>query len=356
MQTPGKQARALLAVPLALVALSATACGSSDKDSTSAAAEQGTAASTTASTTEAQKEVRIALLSVLNANSYSQAGIEAVKDLAEKEGASVRVFDANLKADRQIAQIQNVLASGQYDAILINPVGATQVGPAIKQAIEEGIKVGSWGTPLGGDPAGNELGDPEQVISANTPFRDRGKYIGQLTVEGCKDINPCRVAYMMGLAAFPFEGAAYDAFEEAIAGNDNIEVVAKTEGGYAIDPARTATENLLQAHPDLNVVATVSDQESVGVMLAAKKAGKDVKVASVGASDLAAKGVKDGSWLGSMVVLPATEASLVAQALIDSVRGSDKKGIVVDPIEESPIGPVLTPENVDEFTPQWPGN
>lgn len=352
MQTRGKRARALLAVPLALVALGATACGGDDEGSASSAADKPAAASTS----EAKKEVRIALLSVLNANSYSQAGIEAVKELADKEGASVRVFDANLKADRQIAQIQNVMTSGQYDAILINPVGASQVGPAIKQAIKDGIKVGSWGTPLGGDPAGNDVGDPEQVISANTPFRDRGKYIGELTVEGCKGIDPCEVAYMLGLTAFPFEGAAYDAFEEAIAGNDNIKVVAKTEGGYAIDPARTATENLLQAHPDLKVVATVSDQESVGVILAAKKAGKDVKVASVGASDLAAKGVKDGSWLGSMVVLPATEASIVARALIDAVRGSGKKGMVVDPIEQSPIGPVLTPANVEGFAPQWPGN
>lgn len=60
----------------------------------------------------------IAFLSMATNNQYLQSGIKAAQDAAAEFGATVEVFDGGWSAATQYNQLQNILSSGKYNAIL----------------------------------------------------------------------------------------------------------------------------------------------------------------------------------------------------------------------------------------------
>ena len=63
---------------------------------------------------------RIAYLSFAVANSYDAPMLAAAKSVAKAGGASVTVFDAANDPKKQLTQLQTVIASKQYDGIIVS--------------------------------------------------------------------------------------------------------------------------------------------------------------------------------------------------------------------------------------------
>jgi ribose transport system substrate-binding protein len=327
------------------------ACGSSD-DNGSTTADTGTA------TGSGAKEVRIAYIPAAMANSATQAQLDTLKQVTADDGASFQVVgDPADDPQKQVALIQAALASGKYDAIIINPLAGPVVQPALRKALDDGVAVASTILPLAADTGGNDVFDPRQTASVNTPFSARAPYLAKVTIDYCQDKDPCEVAYMQGLASLPFEKDGIAAFKKAISDHPNIKLVATPQGQYAADASRTAAANVLQANPQLNLFASVGDNQSAGIQRAIDQAGKadQVKVVSCGASELARKYVAGGQWLGSCNIPVQTEIRLAAQAVIDRARGKGKTGQVIDPVAAGDAPEAMTPDNVSDFKAEWSG-
>ena len=67
-------------------------------------------------------------------------------------GAKVTVFDAANDPKKQLSQLQTAIASGQYQAIIVQPIYGPQLIPTVKQAISKGIKVVNIDQILGTNP------------------------------------------------------------------------------------------------------------------------------------------------------------------------------------------------------------
>ena len=362
---------ALLAALLAL-ALGLAACGGDDSTAEPAAeppapAEEVAPAEAIADPPAegeamADKEVRIAFFMAAIANTYSVASLNAINDVAAADGnVTVTEFDGMFDAAAQLIQVQDAITSGNFDAFIIGANDGNQLVPAIEDAIAEGIQVSCTLIPCGPELFGEAALDIQidgMALYVGTSFPNNGGAIGNAVVAACEGIDPCKVAYLPGFAASPFDEARTQGFEEAVGAASNIEIVSIQEGFYTAEGALGPMQNILQANPDLNAVGSAGDQMIVGAEQAVIDAGLEGQVALVGngASDIGKQAIVDGRWFASAVYLPYTEGKVAAEQVIAAARGLDLPYATgVDTDELSPIGTALTADNAADFTPEWPG-
>jgi ribose transport system substrate-binding protein len=321
------------------VVLLVAACGSSSKSSSS-----------TSTGASSGKKANIAYLSFAVANSYDAPMLAAAQAAAQSAGAKVTVFDANNDPKTQFAQLQNATASGKYNAIIVQPIFGTGLISGVQDAIGKGIKVVNMDQIMGPD----LTTDQPQVkgLSGNVVFvpTEIGRKLGNLVVQACqaKNLNPCNVGYLFDIKASALDVAIKKAFDTATAGK--IKVVAQGESFFTPAKGLAATQNMLQAHPEINLIVG-SDQGIEGAVQAIGK--KKVILVGYGGSAAAIQGVGSGAWYGDVAQLPATEGRMAAQAAVKAVNGTDTGG--VDPVAQLPASGVITKDNVKQFTAEWPG-
>lgn len=354
MQIVSPCLRRVVISTLAMLCLAVSAgCGSEDSGSGSGSAAAGSTS---------DKPVRIAFFMPFLANTYSGASLQAAKKVAKRENATIKVFDGALDPKKQFAQVQDATTSQQFDAFVVVAIGGAGIRPALEQAVAQDIKVATLSLA-----AGPKLDTPAPQVegvsaSVMDPPKSRGTWLGNLAKSACENQDPCKVILMPGTTDLPVDVTIANEFKAVVGNDPSIEIVATEAGGYLAQPALKATQDLLQAHPDVNVIAAGADQMTVGVALALKKFDRkagtgpdDVKIIGLGASRPAVKGIRDGTWFGTVLSLPYEEGEIGTKAVIDAVRGKLPKPLGVSAAEESGLPLEMTKENIGDFESKWDG-
>jgi ribose transport system substrate-binding protein len=301
--------------------------------------------------------VKLGVFLASSANTYWTAALQGAEDAAKKQGnVEITTFDGEFKTGKQVNQLRDALISQRFDAWFIGPNDGGPLTPTIKQAIAQDVKVGCTLVPCGPDIRSTKIQIPGQVAFAGVSFYKNGQGLGKLVSQGCKGIDPCKVAWLPGLPELPLEKARTDGLKSVIDKDSNIELVTTQAGGYLAAPALKATQNILQANPDINVIVSSGDQMIAGAYKAAKLAGyKDgeIKMYGNGCTIEAKQLILEGKQTGCAVYQPRTEAREVVDLLIKAARGDDIEGRVIDPLKFSPIGDIGTKENLNQFKPEF---
>jgi ribose transport system substrate-binding protein len=354
--------RSAVVAAVAVAALGLAACSSSGNSSSGSGASSATAAASGGasasggSSANASKPVNIAYLSFAVENSYDAPMLAAAQTVASDQNATLKVFDANNSPQTQYSQLQDVINSGQYNGIIVQPIFGTGLTSLVKQAIAKGIKVVNMDQILGP----NLATDAPQVpgLSANVAFvpTEIGTKLGQLVVQACasKNLNPCDVGYLFDIKASALDVAINGAFTKATAGSP-VKVVAQGQSFFTPTDGESAVQTLLQAQPNLDLIVG-SDQGIEGGAIAIQTAHKTGKVLLVGygASAAALQGIASGAWYADVAQAPASEGRLAVQALIKAVRDGVDGG-AIDPVSLLPNNGIVTKANVSQFTAEWPG-
>ena len=339
---------------LAAAALALAACSSSTSSSSSSSTGNTSSQSANASNS---KHLTIAYLSFAVENSYDAPMLAAAQAVASDNNATLKVFDANNSPQTQYSQLQDVITSGQYDGIILQPIFGTGLIPLVQQAIAKGIKVVNMDQVLGP----NYATDAPQVsgLAANVMFvpTEIGTKLGNMVVQACqsKNLNPCNVGYLYDIKASALDVAISGAFNKAIAADPGVKVVAQGQSFFSPTEGLTAVQNMLQANANLNLIVGSDQGIEGGVQaVAAKHLTDKVILVGYGASAAALAGVASGAWFGDVAQAPASEGRLAVQAMIRALRnGQDSGGI--DPVAQLPNNGIVTKANVSQFTAEWPG-
>ena len=303
-----------------------------------------------------KQTISIGVFLASSANTYWEAELLGAKDIQKKNpDVKLTVFDGQFNTNKQLGQLRDALVSKKYDAWFVGPNDGGPLTPTIKQAIKQGVKVGCSLVPCGPNIRSTKVQIPGQSIFAGLGFYPNGQLLGRLVVQGCAGIDPCKVLWLPGLPTLPLEKARQDGLYSVIRPHKNIKVVAVAAGGYLAAPALTATQNVLSAHPDLNVIVSSGDQMIAGAVKAAQAAGKagKIKMYGNGCTFEAKRLIVQGKQTGCTVYLPRTEGRLVVQALVDAVKGKGKTAVSIDPTPRSPIGGLGTKANISKFSPEF---
>jgi ribose transport system substrate-binding protein len=291
------------------------------------------------------------------ANSYVAASYKGITEVAEREGAEVTFFDTGFDATKEYNQIQDAITQGKFDAFIIIPLDQMLLIPVVEEAIAQGIQVVNTDLALGPDPdsfcpqvegqAGSVLITPSQ----------RADFRWQQIPEVCKDLDPCNIGWVGTISTIDYEKQLVAGFPELEAQYPNIHFVAFQEtGGYSAEGAIPVAQNMLLAHPEINVMSVSGEQLMFGVEQAVQEAGRtDIRLISQGATCNGFKGIEEGRWYSTTLDAPYTEGKAGAEVAIKAVRGELDEPACVSTAEEAGAGPVFFKDNLDTFQCEFDG-
>jgi ribose transport system substrate-binding protein len=301
-------------------------------------------------------ETEIAYLSASSANTWLGASKAAMDAIAAENGMSIVEFDGQFDAALQTTQLQDVIASGQYDGMVVVGIDGTALIPDLQAANEAGMKIVALNQLIGDRFDTADPQDPSISASVLAPPLRSGERLGRLTLMACEGVDPCNVVYFYGIKGIPLDVAIKEGFDAVVEGS-TVNIVAEGEGQYlGPDVGLAQMQDILTAVGDTQIDVVVgADQPKQGAEIALSDAGllDSVKVIGFGGSTPALEAVADGRWFGDLMGAPYTEGELAINAMIDALAGTDAGGI--DTALELQDEGLVTAENVADFTAEWDG-
>ena len=202
---------------------------------------------------------------------WSKAQVAGLKSQFEKMGIEViAVTDAGFNPERQVAEIQTVLAQNPHIIVSI-PTDADITAAAYKKASQKGVKL----VFMDNVPTGFEAGkDYVSVVSAD----NYGNGVASAHLMAKFLQNKGQIGLVYHAANFFVTRQRYEAFKKTITENyPQITIVAEQgfrEPDFFKDADRAASV-MLAANPNLNGIWAVWDLPAEGVISAARAAHRD---------------------------------------------------------------------------------
>ena len=282
-------------------------------------------------------------------NPFWLAVEDGVKEAAEKAGADVEVIEVSGEGDQALINegVNNMLADG-IDALLIAPADVAAAESAFKAAVEAGVPVINFDTPVDEGENGG-YGDLANTIIASDNYNAgyvcgadvASKFDGhiKILVAHSPRATSCTRRYAGFFAALDEAGADY-------------EIVQEVDGWGDREKSLNAVAPALVADPDIDVIFAINDPSAMGCYDAVEQATveleKDIKIYGVDGNPDIKVMIKNGQVEGTGSQSPNTLGfdSMVAAFKLLSGEEVEHK-IDVDTF-------LITAENVDEFgTDGW---
>lgn len=255
-------------------------------------------------------------VSTLN-NPFFVTLTEGAKKAASEKNVELVVVDAGDDAAKQTSDIED-LVSRNVGVLIVNPVDSDAVGPAVKSAMSQGIKV------IAVDRGVNGVDVDCQIASDNVAgARMATEYLMELVGEGAK------VAELQGV---PGASAAIDRGEgfHQVA-DKSLSVAASQTANFNRAEGMTVMENILQSDNSIKGVFAHNDEMALGAVEAVAASGKDIKVVGFDATDDAQKAVKDGKMAATVAQKPDKMGETAIETAVKIMAGENvEKSIPVE--------------------------
>ncbi|MFD0716683.1 sugar ABC transporter substrate-binding protein [Paenibacillus sp. GCM10027626] len=234
-----------------------TACGSSTGNGGS-----NTPAGEGATPPSDSKKVKIGVAEIDLTNSFfvrmKQAGDVAAKDY----GVETVWQSSDSSLEKQISIVENFIQQ-KMDAILIDPIDAKGIIPAIKKAKEAGIPVITMGNKVEGD------------WNYNTLYPDYDNMGMVARALGKAMDGKGQVALLSGSAGNYVSDTREKGFTDVLKKEfPEIELVGVQPTNFDTSEAQRVTETWLNNYPDLKAIAFISDPLGLSAISAAEAKGK----------------------------------------------------------------------------------
>lgn len=267
-----------------------------------------------------KKTVGVSLLTMQH-QFYQQlrAGLE---ESAQSHDYRLLIVASEFDATRQANQIDEFIVQ-KVDAIVVCPSDSRSVGASIAAANSANIPVFTADI-ANTSPLGKVVA---HIASDNV---QGGRKAAQLLVAALGDQGK------VAILSHPEVTSVSDrvrGFKEELAGHPQMQVVAELSSEGKRDRAFRVTEDLLQAHADLNGLFAINDDTALGALAAVEAAGKASKVQIVGydATPEARTKIAARSIYGDVTQNPTLIGRLTVEAIHDHFSGKSPPAII--PVE-----------------------
>lgn len=312
--------RKLLATLLiAGMAVSATGCSSPAASQETTAAPAATEAASEAGSEEAapeakeQYEIAFSLKTVTN-DAFQSGIADAIQENVEAAGHKFTLVTAGdeTAVSTQVTQIEDLIAKG-VDALIVNPMDANAVVPALQKAKDAGIPVVLVDSTIA---EGNE---DLYITYVGTDNFNASKIGAEKLTEELG--NQGNVIIVRGANGNSVGDARVEGFKAGL--GDGIEIVGEQPGDWSNDIAKQVTENMLQANPEVDGLFTASDVMLDGILQAMEDAGRtDIKIMSFDGSDDGKALIEEGLVLGTMAQFPDVMGKTAVDTLLGVLDGT----------------------------------
>lgn len=290
----------------------------------------------TAAAAQPAKQMKIGYIGA-GTEQYYTCQESGIKKKAKDLGVDLVTLNSGGKADKEIANMEDMI-SKKVDMVLMMTTNAAAGQKALQLANAAKIPVILVGIDV-------EKGDGKPLSLIDFDFKDMGRSAGEWVAANVKEGE---VAIIEGLAGMNVAEPITAGFEEKLAANPNLKIVAKQPADWSRQKAQEVATNLMQAHPNLKVIYGHNDDMSMGIIKAVEEAGKagQVLVVSDNASPEGVDAIKAGKLVGSVAQSPAVdEGELAIQMAVDYLNGKQ----ISDHVREDLF--FLNKDNIDKAKP-----
>jgi ribose transport system substrate-binding protein len=265
-------------------------------------------------------KLNVAFFGFAKANSFAEATWGGVQAYVKGHNATATFIDSDFDGQAQAAAMQDATTSGRYKVYVLQANDGGALVEPVKQAIAAGITVIVEFTPVGSNYATIQPQVPGSITLIDTPVGN-GDALGQLAISACKskNLSPCQVAYLQGFANYPLDGARTAAVTATLKSDPSIKLVASVVGGYTADTGRSAMQDVLQAHPGVNVV--IGSSQAIEGADTLPNTSKILWIGN-GGSTQAVDAVKSGKWYATYDDPEHTAGELATALGLARARGA----------------------------------
>lgn len=194
-------------------------------------------------------------------------------------------------ASRQI-QIVDSMVTRRLSGIVLAPVDRAALGTVVDKAMKDNIPVAIFDS---------SLDSPNKIFFIATDNRESGRMAARRMAEKIGDKGKVGIiGFMPGSASTTEREAGFE--EEIKAHHPNVQIVMTQFCMADRAKAVAATENIMNAHPDLAGIFADNESSSVGAVQAIKQRGaKQVTLVAYDASETLINDLKAG-WIDSIIV------------------------------------------------------
>jgi len=275
---------------------------------------------------------------------YFAAQLNAARRKAESLGMTFYSTNAQDDMVKQIADVEDMLARG-IDLLILNPKDPKGLIPATKAATDAGVPV------IIIDSSIDPLADFVTTIQSNN-LRN-GELIGEWLVKEMES-KPIKMALISGTQGNPVgkerrQGVFRGIIEQQLRSESasGFDIVAQGWGNWTHEGGLEAMEDILVAHPDINVLLGENDSMTLGAIEAIKEADKmeDILIlaAAYGQKE-ALKLIQTGEYGATGSNNPVVIAEMAIDIGLEILQGN----IDFPPKSYTPAV-CITNENVDKY-------
>ncbi|MCC6790530.1 MAG: sugar ABC transporter substrate-binding protein [Thermomicrobiales bacterium] len=273
---------------------------------------------------------------------YSAAGLidavqiawsDGIKQAIADAGGEVIVVDSQNDIAKQIADIEDLLAQN-VDYLVINPVDEAGIVPAIEAANDANVPVVTIDRKAGGGKVATHVGFDNYRAGY-----DAGVFIAE------RNNEQGQVAQLEGQAGQSVVRERGQGFRDAIAKYPDMEIVFERPTDWDTAKAATATEDLLQTHPDVVGIWAHADAIIMGAIQALKAEGVNDRVTTVGMGMYGGgpEAIAAGDLTASWELYPAQLGKIAAETVLGLACG------IAAPAEIGTPMTFVTKDNIAEF-------
>ena len=276
---------------------------------------------------------------------YFAAQEAAAVDQAKKAGCEVSTADGQNDMGKQVSDVEDMVAKG-INLLILNPRDPEGLVAAANAATAAGVKVVVMDSSIN-----TNANVVTQVRSSND---QNGFLVGQWLAKKMAG-TPMKIALLSGAQGNEvgrdrrlgvFRGLVEGQLVGA--GTAGFEVVAQGWGGWEQEGGLKAMEDILTAHPDVNVVLAENDSMALGGIKALEGVGKTdalVLAAADGQKEALAL-IKDGKYgatgLNDPDLVARTAVDIGLKAVKGELSAETPKLTLTEPA-------VITQENVEKY-------
>ena len=257
---------------------------------------------------------------------------DAIRKAVEANGDTLVTLDPALDPVKQISQIEDIVAQG-VDAIFLNPVDWQAVAPGLMAAKEANIPIINVDAAVYDEDLVACIVASDNLAAGLVCAEDMLKRLpkgGKAVILG----HPTTKTGIDRIANF----------KATIEKHPEFQIVAEDSSEGQLEIAMPKMENIIQAHPDMNVVMCVNDPTARGVIQALKAANmKGVLIYGVDGSPDAKKAIKEGDMTGTAAQSPINIGKIGVEMAYKILAGEKVEKHIPVPVQ------LITVENVDSF-------
>lgn len=266
---------------------------------------------------------------------------DSMKAAAKDKDVDLKMVDAKNDSGKQLSQVETFITQG-VDAIIINPVDTSAVGPMLDEAKDANIPVVIV----------NRMPSEKDMKKIYAFVGSESIQSGTMQMEKVADMlgGKGNVAIMTGELGSEAQIKRTEGNKNIVKKNPDMKIIREATGNFQRSEGMKLMENWIQSGDKINAVVANNDEMAIGAIMALEAAGKlnDVIVAGIDGTPDALDYVKSGKLKVSAFQDPMGQGSKAVETAIQAAKGeklADKNVWV--PFE------LITQDNVNTFIEKW---